>query len=136
MDDFPLLTTTPGFGHSEVVIIYPEQIHPSTHGFFMAQFIWKEWYVEKGVFKDVEASGVQHLNSNMEAPNGLKHLQNMSGGIIGIIIMVHFQIDGSFKGNVSCGFRQHLVYKCWDRNHVFRNMIWKSYKIIGLFGNY
>ena len=67
----------------------------------MAQFIWKEWYVEKGVFKDVEVSGVQHLNSNMEAPKGLK---NMSVG--GMKIMVHLQIDGIFIGNMTINYNK------------------------------
>ena len=67
----------------------------------MAQFIWKEWYVEKGVFKDVEVSGVQHLNSNMEAPKGLK---NMSVG--GMKIMVQLQIDGIFIGNMTINYNK------------------------------
>ena len=91
----------------------------------MAQFIWKEWYVEKGVFKDVEVSGVQHLNSNMEAPKGLK---NMSVG--GMKIMVHLQIDRIFKGNMRINYNKPVdlgvkkLFKAAEQTRDLGGGIW------------
>ena len=68
---------------------------------------------------------MQHLNSNMEAPNGLK---NMSVG--GMKIMVHLQIDRIFKGNMRMNYNKPVdlgvkkLFKAAEQTRDLGGGIW------------